>query len=102
MAVEGGSCSDAIGGYPNADWDCAGGALVVLVAGHVPGRWATDVVDMVHIVSKGIVFQYNYRHFNKHALPGWTEQDTLIGERMDGLADILRSLVVTDDSVPTS
>ena len=36
--------------------------------------------------------RYNYRHFHKNALPGWTGNDALLAERMDSLAEAMRNM----------
>ena len=41
--------------------------------------------DWFKLLAKIAYFRYNYRHFHCHSSPAWTEQDSLVAERLDDI-----------------
>ena len=46
------------------------------------GRW-------FNLLSQMFYFRYNYRHFHARCMPAWTEDDSLLAERLEEVFDSL-------------
>ena len=50
------------------------------------------------LLSQLMFFRFNYRHFQANAMPAWTDQDSLLADRMERFHDAFQRLSKMDQA----
>ena len=79
-------------------WYSACGAHVVLPAGRFPKASRTITHEWFELLADLAYMRINYRHFNHSSLPGWTEGDSLLAQRIDMMVALTRALHAQEGS----